>query len=292
MAFGILGAAFFSFKAIIVKLAYRHGADPNSLIALRMIFAFPFFAYAALRMNTSAFVWRKGDRLKVFLLGTIGYYAASYLDFLGLQYITAGLERVILYLSPTFVLLIAVFWLKKAIGARELAALGVCYSGILFVFWHDLSLSGNNVVYGSVLVLLSAVCYAIYLTASGEMIKRFGTVRLTAWASLASTFWCVAQALIIDANALVTQAAPVYWLSAMNGFFCTVLPVFLTMMAIQKIGSTMASQTAMVGPVATIFLAFWFLGEPIHATQLVGTAVVMLGMFVLSRSKTVEKKGS
>jgi drug/metabolite transporter (DMT)-like permease len=291
LALGILGATFFSGKAIIVKLAYRYGADPTSLIALRMIFAFPFFAYAAWATSRSGFVWEKGDRLKVFMLGTIGYYAASYLDFLGLQYITAGLERIILYLSPTFVLLISVFWLKKKIGPPQLFALAICYAGLFFVFWHDLSLSGKNVLLGSALVLGSALCYAVYLTASGELIKRFGAIRLTSWTSLVSAVWCVGQSLLFDPVALINQNSQVYWLSAVNGFFCTVLPVFLTMMAIQKIGSTSASQTGMVGPLATIFLAAWFLAEPIHATQLIGTGIVMVGIFVLSRSKFEDTAG-
>jgi drug/metabolite transporter (DMT)-like permease len=285
LALGILGATLFSGKAIIVKLAYRYGADPTSLIALRMIFAFPFFAYAAWVTSKGDFAWQKGDRLKVFMLGTIGYYAASYLDFLGLQYISAGLERIILYLSPTFVLLISVFWLKKKIGPPQMLALAICYAGLFFVFWHDLSLTGKNVPLGAALVLGSALCYAVYLTASGEMIKRFGAIRLTSWTSLVSTVWCIGQSLIFDPVALVNQTSQVYWLSVANGFFCTVLPVFLTMMAIQKIGSTSASQTGMVGPLATIFLAAWFLAEPINATQLIGTAVVMVGIFVLSRSK-------
>jgi drug/metabolite transporter (DMT)-like permease len=285
LAIGILGATFFSGKAIIVKLAYRYGADPTSLIALRMIFAFPFFAFAAWRIGKRDFAWQKGDRLKVFMLGTVGYYAASYLDFLGLQYISAGLERIILYLTPTFVLLISVFWLKKKIGPRQLLALAVCYAGLFFVFWHDLSVSGKNVMLGSGLVMSSAFCYAIYLTASGEMIKRLGAIRLTSWSCLVSAFWCVAQSLVIDPAALMSQASQVYWLSAINGFFCTVLPVFLTMIAIQKIGSTATSQTTMVGPVSTIFLAAALLAEPINAAQLIGTAVVMVGVFVLSRSK-------
>lgn len=285
LALGLLGAALFSCKAIIVKLAYRHGADPVSLIALRMIFAAPFFAAAAAYAHWQAkqsneSPWRPGDRLKIFLLGGLGYYASSFLDFLGLQYISAGLERLILYLTPSIVVLIAVFYHKQKISGVEWLSLLVTYSGIVFVLLHNVSLEGKQVLLGSALVFASAICYSIYLSGVGELVKRLGALRLTAWASLISTGFCVMQALILTPKALFTQSAEVYQLSVLNGFFCTVVPVFLIMAAISRIGSSSASQTGMFGPVVTIFLAAAFLDEAITTIQLIGTAIVLFGIFI------------
>ena len=290
LTFGVLGALLFSGKAIIVKLAYRHGADATTLIALRMLVALPFFVltawYTGRRVQGQLSPWRKGDVWRIIALGLLGYYAASYLDFLGLKTISAGLERVILYLSPTIVLLLSVIYLGKKMIALEYVALGVSYCGVLFVFWHDVSLAGDNTVLGSSLVFGAAICYAVYLTASGEMVKRLGSIRMASWASLVSCAACIAQGLLVDAHALMTQHLPVYGLSLINGIACTVLPIFLTMMAIERIGSTAASQTTMLGPIATIFFAAWFLQEPITAHQMIGTMTVVLGVFLLSTKKS------
>jgi drug/metabolite transporter (DMT)-like permease len=291
IAIGLLGAALFSAKAIIVKLAYRYNADATSLLGLRMVVAMPFFLFAAWYVDYSPVSkvnparispWKSGDVWKILALGLTGYYAASYLDFLGLKYISAGLERVILYLNPTIVLLISVFWLKKKIGVREYAALLTSYCGVFIVFWNDVSLVGSKVALGASLVFASALCYAVYLSGVGEMVKRLGSLRLTAYASLVSTAACVIQSLVVDRQAMFNQTKQVYQLSLINGVFCTVVPVFLVMAAIARVGSSVAAQTSMFGPVATIFLAAWFLQEPFTVAQLIGTLVVMSGIFILS----------
>ncbi len=288
---GAVGAFFFSGKAIIIKLAYREGADAISLIALRMLYALPCFLFMAWwverkrRARGEESVWRQGDAWKIVLLGLTGYYLASFLDFLGLQYVSAALERIILYLTPSLVLLIAVLFYRRSVGRVEVVSLLVAYSGVVFLFWHDLSVQQNNVWLGSGLVLVSAISYAVYLSRSGEMVKRLGSLRLTAAASLVSCVACIAQSLLLAPAKLFAQSAAVHGLSLINGVFCTVLPITLTMMAIERVGSPIASQTGMIGPVATIFLGAWYLGEPITAPQLIGTAVVMAGMFYLSKKK-------
>ena len=283
VALASLGAVLFSAKAIIVKLAYRHGVDAVTLIALRMVFALPFFVAVAWHVERKgASPWKPGDRWRVLGLGLAGYYLASFLDFLGLQYISAGLERIILYLNPTLVLLISALVLRRRIGRREWVALAISYAGVVFVFWHDLSFSGRDVPLGSALVFASALSYAVYLVGSGELVARLGALRLTAWASIVASLACILQALALDAGALWSQPAPVYWLSALNGFFCTVLPVFLVMMGIARVGPAAASQAGMVGPAATIALGALLLGEPVSATQIAGTLVVMAGIFVLT----------
>jgi drug/metabolite transporter (DMT)-like permease len=292
IALGIVGAFLFSCKAVFVKLAYRHGADPTTLIAWRMIFAAPFFIVAAIwieqhtrKNGGAANHFENGDWLRIMALGFIGYYLSSYLDFLGLQYISAGLERIILYLNPTIVLLISVIALGKKIAQRQFLSLVIAYLGVVLVFWHDVSLVGPNVTLGAGLVFASAFTYAIYLVAGGEMLKRFGAVRLTSWASLVSCALCIAQALIVAPDKLLTQAAPVYWLSVLNGTISTVLPVFLLMLSVQKVGSSVASQLGLIGPIATIFLAWLFLDEQASSVQLIGTGIVIAGVMVLSMRK-------
>jgi drug/metabolite transporter (DMT)-like permease len=292
IALGIVGAFLFSCKAVIIKLAYRHGVDPATLIAWRMILAMPFFAVVAVwiewdtrRTGGARPAFKRGDWLRIVALGLIGYYLSSYLDFLGLQYISAGLERVILYLNPTIVLMMSVFVLGKKLVPRQIVSLVIAYIGVLLVLWQDVKFSGPNVPLGAGLVFASAMTYAVYLVAGGEMVKRFGPMRLTAWASLVSCVACIVQALILVPDKLLTQAAPVYWLSLLNATVSTVLPVFMLMFAVQKVGSTVASQTGLIGPIATIILAWLFLGETVSSAQLIGTGIVIAGVFVLSRQK-------
>ncbi len=277
------GSVLFSAKAIVVKLAYRYGVDAETLIALRMLFSVPFFAFTLWWTSRGAPALTREQHLRIIVIGLLGYYAASYLDFLGLQYITAGLERLILYLNPTIVLLLSALFLAKRIVRLDWIALALCYGGILLVFVHDVRLEGDQVALGATLVFLSAVCYAAYLVLSGELVQKVGAIRLTSYAMVVATIAVLAQFAVIRPVANLAQPAPVLWLSVINGLFCTVLPVFATMLAVARIGAGNASITAMVGPVSTIVLAYVFLGEAITGWQLAGTALVLAGVFVLSR---------
>ena len=280
----------FAGKAVIVKLAYRHGVDPATLIALRMAFSLPFFVAVAWwverRTPPGASPWRRGDAARVAGLGLLGYYLSSYLDFLGLQYVSAGLERVILYLNPALVLLITALWLRRPVSARQWVAMVVAWAGVALVFAHDVSATGPDVPLGAGLVLASAALYAIYLVASGEMVRRLGSLRLTAWAMIVSCFACIVQALLVAPGGLVSQPSPVLWLSVLNAVASTVLPVFLVMMAIERVGSAVASQAGMIGPAATIAMGAVWLDEPVTALQLAGTAVVVAGIAVLGLKRT------
>jgi drug/metabolite transporter (DMT)-like permease len=281
-----LGSVLFSGKAIVVKLAYRHGVDAETLIALRMLFALPFFAAALWWTSRGAAPLAARDHLRLAIIGLLGYYAASYLDFLGLQYITAALERLILYLNPTIVLLMSALFLGRRILRLDWIALALSYAGIVFVFWHDvrvLDAAGGQVALGSLLVFGSALCYAAYLVLSGELVARVGAIRLTAYAMCAATAGVLLQFALVRPLGNLAASAPVLWLSAFNGFFCTVLPVFATMLAVARIGAGNAALTAMVGPVSTIALGYIFLGEAITGWQLAGTVLVLAGVFVLSK---------
>ncbi|TWC67265.1 DMT family transporter [Herbaspirillum sp. SJZ099] len=282
----IVGAVFFSAKAIVAKLMYRYQVDAVMVLTLRMIFAFPMFLAVAIWKARSEPPLARADYLRITVLGLMGYYLSSFLDFLGLQYISAGLERLILFLTPSFVMLIAFAFFKRRVGWIEWAALAVSYFGTVLVLLHDLNTGGSNVILGSALVLGSAFTYSIYLISSGELVRRVGAIRLVAYAMCVSTVACVIQFFILRMpSALFVQAAGVYQLSLFNAVFCTVLPVFLTMVAVARIGAPTAAQAGLVGPVSTLFMGAALLDEPITGIQLVGTALVLSGIWLLSRKK-------
>ena len=281
----IFGAIAFAAKAIIVKLAYRYGVDAVTLIALRMVVALPFFAVTSIvmerRPNKSAFL--QGDWWKIGLIGFLGYYLASYLDFVGLAYITATLERLILYLNPTLVLAIGVFWFKRRVTLAQLFAMALSYLGVALALMHDFSIGGSNIAFGSAIVFASALAYALYLVGSGEMVRRIGALRLTAHASCVASFCCIGQFLVLRPWSALDLPIQVYGLSLINGVACTVLPVFAVMLAIARIGATQAAQIGMVGPVSTIVLSWLLLGEAMGVSQIVGTLLVLVGVFIVSR---------
>jgi drug/metabolite transporter (DMT)-like permease len=225
------------------------------------------------------------DRWRIVGLGLIGYYLSSFLDFLGLQYISVGLERLILFLTPTFVLLMTVLVMKRRIARLEWMALGLSYCGIVLVFVHDLGGGAGSTVLGSLLVLGSAISYAVYLLYSGEMVKRIGSLRLVAYAMCVSSVACIAQFFLLRPAGMLMQPVGVYGLSLVNGIFCTILPVFMTMAAVQRIGAPTASQAGMVGPISTLALGALVLGEPVTGVQLAGTALVIAGIYLLSTKK-------
>lgn len=278
-----LGAVLFSAKAIVVKLCYRHGADTETVLALRMLLSLPFFWAAVWWYTTTRrpVPLQGKDLFSMLMLGFVGYYLASYFDFLGLQYVSVGLERIILYLNPTLVLVISAVVLGKRIEKRQWLAMAVAYAGVVLVFLHDVSLEGQRTVLGSTLVFLGAVAYAVYLIFAGEMVKRVGSIRLVAYASGSATFFCVLQALVLNPQGLVSQSPVVYGLSLVNASLCTFVPMLLMMAAVNRVGSGLAAQAGVVGPVATVFLGWYFLGEGIGPLQLLGVVVVLVSMAML-----------
>ncbi len=286
LAIAIAGAVLFSTKAVVAKLLYRYHIDAVTLIAFRMLFSLPVFAGVAIWKMRTQPPLSNADRWRLVGLGLVGYYLSSYLDFLGLQYISVGLERLILFLTPTFVLLITAVFLKRRIGAAQWLALGLSYCGIVLVFVHDLQGGAGSIVTGSLLVLGSAMAYAVYLLGTGEMVRRIGSLRLVAYAMCVSSVACIAQFFILRPASLLIQPLQVYGLSLVNGIFCTIFPVFMTMIAVQRIGAATASQAGMIGPVSTLFLGWALLGEPITTVQLGGTGLVLAGIYMLSLKRT------
>lgn len=288
LALAVTGSVLFSGKAIVVKLAYRYHVDPLTLIALRMLFAVPFFLVAYQWASRAAPPLSRADHLKLSVLGVLGYYLASYLDFLGLQHVSAALERLILFLNPTIVLLISAFFLSKRIRRLDWLALLLAYGGIVLAFVHDVRMEGGRIGLGSALVFASALCYAVYLVVGGELVKRLGAIRLTSYAMCVSSAAVLIHFLAVNPVSSLEQPAPVIWLSLLNATLCTVLPVFATMLAIERIGAGRASMAAMIGPVSTIGLAFVFLGEPVSGWQLAGTLLVLAGVYVLTLPGTAQ----
>jgi drug/metabolite transporter (DMT)-like permease len=284
----VAAAIAFSGKAVIIKLAYRHGVDAVTLLALRMIFSAPLFLVLAwwARRGEAVHALAREDLWGVALLGFVGYYLASYFDFLGLQYITAALERLLLFIHPTFVLLISALLFKRRITQRDVIAVGLSYLGIGLVFGHDVATQPGNVVLGSFWVLLSALFYAAYLIGSGRLVGRVGSLRFASYAGLVSCAAVVTHYLVTrDPTLILAQPTPVYALSFLMAAVSTVLPIVLTSEGIRRIGASHASIIASIGPVATIFLGAWFLAEPITALQLGGAALVMAGVLAISLQK-------
>ena len=283
LALALLGSIAFSGKAIIVKLAYRHGVDAVTLIMYRMLFALPIFAVMAWWASRGKPPLSRKDWLGVLGLGVTGYYLASFLDFAGLAYISASLERLILYLNPTLVVLLG--WLLYGRGIRWAQAAGmlVSYCGVVLVFGHEANLQGPNVAWGALLVFLSAVSYAIYLVYSGEMVQRLGSLRLVGLATTVACLCCLAQFVVLRPLEAAVVAPEVIWLSVLNATLCTAAPVLMVMMAIERIGAGMAAQAGMVGPLSTILMGVWILGEPFTVWVAAGTALVITGIFVFTQ---------
>ena len=290
MLLAILGAVAFSGKAIIVKLAYRYGVDAVTLIMLRMLFALPFFLVMSWwasrpRGARQPVALTRRDVAGIVGLGLTGYYLASFLDFAGLAFITASLERLILYLNPTLVLLLGWMLVGKRIARRQALGMAISYSGVLLVFGHEVRLDGSGVALGALLVFLSAVSYAVYLFYSGEMVQRLGSMRLVGLATSVACVLCMVQfAVLRPLASLSAVAAQVVWLSVLNATLCTVVPVMLVMMAIERIGPALTAQTGMFGPLATILMGVWILGEPFTPWIAAGTVLVIAGIFVFTRS--------
>ena len=280
----IFGAITFSGKAIIVKLAYRYGVDPVTLIMLRMLFALPIFAAMGWWASRGKPPLSLADWLGVVGLGFCGYYLSSFLDFAGLQYISASLERLILYLNPTLVMLLAWLLYRKRFARLQLAGMAISYCGVVLVFGHEVQLAGPRTALGAALVFSSAVTYAIYLVYSGQLVRRLGSLRLVGLATSSACLFCLLQYAVLRPFGAVFEIAPqVVWLSVLNATLCTAVPVLLVMMAIERIGPTLAAQSGMVGPLATIMMGVLLLGEPFTAWIGAGTVLVIAGIFVFSR---------
>jgi drug/metabolite transporter (DMT)-like permease len=285
LIFGVLGALGFAFKAILVKAAYAYGVDAVTLLALRMGYALPcFLVMAYLIQRHEPLHLTRADWLQLMLLGLLGYYVASYLDFLGLRYISAALERIVLYTYPTLVVLLSALFLRKPLTARRLGLLALCYLGVALSVLQDLQAAGGNAARGILLVFGSALSFAIYLMLSGELVLRLGSTRVTAYATGIACLMCVLQFALLRPLGALRQPWPVHALGALMALFSTVLPIWLVTEAVRRLGAGTAAMVGSVGPVLTILLAVLFLGEPLSALEIAGALVVIFAVSRLSRA--------
>jgi drug/metabolite transporter (DMT)-like permease len=280
-----LAALGFSLKAIFVKLAYAlWPVSAITLIALRMLLSLPAFAWVGWKSGQTAPALSRRDKWVLALLGTLGYYGSSLADFVGLQYISAGLERLILYTYPTLTILIALAVFKRIPSRRELLSILLSYAGIGFAFAHDLNLAGeNNAIWlGAGLVFASSLLYALYLTGSAPMIARLGSVRFTALCMLVSTLGTLLHFVVSQPLETLVLPWQIYAISVTMAVFSTVLPVFMLSAAIQRIGSARTVLIGAVGPMGTIFFGWWWLGEAISLPQMIGAGLVLTGVLLVS----------
>ncbi len=280
----LMAALGFSLKAIFVKLAYPYGVDAITLLALRMGFSLPVFLWVGLAQQRAGAGISGGDWGRLFVLGCLGYYGASILDFWGLQFISAGLERLILFTYPTLTILIGVLFQGKPFLKREGLAVVLCYIGIGFAFMHDLGQGDSRSVWiGGALVFASSVSYALYLSGSGPMIARLGAMRFSALAMLMSSGVTLLHFSLVQPLTAFIQPLPVYGWGLAMALFATVVPVFAQSAAIRSLGAGRTSLFGMVGPLLTIGFGWWLLDESISLAQMAGAALVLLGILMVSR---------
>jgi drug/metabolite transporter (DMT)-like permease len=286
IALALAGVVTFSFRPILIKLAYAYVTDPVTLLALRMVFSLPFFVAAALwlRRDSAGAVapLTRRDLWTVVFLGFLGYYLASFLDFLGLQYISAGVGRLVLFLYPTITVLLSALFLGKRVGSRELVALVVSYAGLGLVLSRAFGSANPNLLLGALLVFGSAVSYAVYLVTSSQVVQRIGSLRFTAYATSVASVLCIAQFLLLRPLSALDLPPQVYALAAAMGVLCTVLPVFMTSEALKRIGANQVAIFGAAGPVTTIFLGWVGLEEHMTPLQIVGAVLVLGGVMLVT----------
>jgi drug/metabolite transporter (DMT)-like permease len=288
------GALCFSAKAVFIKLAYEYGVDSISLLALRMLFALPLFlilAWWSLRKQQTAYTPpNRKEWLAIMLLGILGYYLASMLDFLGLQYIGASLERLILFVYPTMVLILSAIFLRQRIRRDQYIALALTYFGVALAFIGGIEVTASsNLILGGGLIFFSAFVYACYLIGSGRLLPKVGTLRFTSYAMISASFGVLVHHGIQYQWRLFHFAPQVYELSLIMAVLSTVLPAFMISEGIRLIGAGNAAIIGSVGPISTIILAYIFLGERLGTWQWVGAALVISGVMWISLRKSRQR---
>jgi len=284
LVLALLGVIAFSVRPILIKLAYAYVTDPVTLIALRMVFSLPFFVATAfwVRRDRAHKPLSRGDWRAVLVLGFLGYYLASFLDFLGLQYISAGVGRLMLFIYPTITVLLSALFLGKYVSRRDTAALMISYAGLALVLSQGFAGENRNPMLGALLVFGSALCYAVYLVSSSQVVARIGSVRFTAYATSVASLLCILQFLLLRPLSALQLPPPVYALAVAMAVGCTVLPVFVTSEALRRIGANQVAIIGAAGPVSTILLGWLGLEENMSLLQVTGAALVLAGVLLVT----------
>jgi drug/metabolite transporter (DMT)-like permease len=290
IALAVVGTVAFSLRPVLIKLAYGYVRDPITLIALRMMFSLPFFLAAALWSTRGGrglvLSWR--ELMAVFGLGAIGYYVASTLDFLGLQYVTAGVGRLLLFLYPTIVVLLSAAFFRKPVRRRDIAALVVTYAGVALVLSEAVGGENLDLAAGAALVFGSAFAYAVYLVIGAEVAQRIGAIRFAALAVSAACLCCILQFLLLRPLSALNLPHQVYALIVVIAAVCTVIPVFMTAEALRRIGANQVAMIGAIGPVSAIVLGAILLDETMTVVQLGGAALVILGVMLATVKQRAE----
>jgi drug/metabolite transporter (DMT)-like permease len=278
----------FASKAIFIKLAYAASSNLVAIdfLALRMLFSLPLFILLGWWSRTGKLTpLTRRDWLMMLWLAFCGYYLASYLDFIGLQYISAALERVILFTNPTIVVILSALFLNKPITRRTVLALALSYSGIVLAYWHDLQTTADSqaLMVGSAWILASAFCYALYLIGGSQTTKRVGSGRFTAYVMLMATGFVIGQFVLTRPIEALSQPDRVYWLGVGVAICATVLPVWMMAEALKHLGASDTAMIGSIGPVFTIGLGVVFLGEAVSLIQIIGVCLTVLGVLLISK---------
>lgn len=285
VGFALVGVLAFSFRPILIKLAYAaHPVGPVTLLFLRMVLALPFFLAMAWWLRGAEPRLTTRDWVGVAALGFIGYYLASFFDFLGLVHVGAGVGRLIQFLYPTLVLLLSFLFLDKRPSRRELLALAMCYLGIALVVSQQLDATpaGRAFLFGALLIFGSALSYSIYLVAGSQLVQRIGSMRFTAYTMVVATAPAVVQFLVLEPlDALVLPGA-VWGYVILMATFSTVLPVFLVAEALRRIGANHFALIGAVGPVSVAITSALGLDEPFTWLQALGGVLVIGGVLLVS----------
>jgi drug/metabolite transporter (DMT)-like permease len=292
IAFALIGVLAFSFRPILIKLAYNsHPVSPSTLFFLRMVISLPFFLATAWWLRGSGVRLTARDWAAVAGLGLLGYYLASFMDFLGLQYVGAGVGRLILFLYPTLVLVLSFVFLRRRPTARQVTALFLTYAGIALVVSDQVGATpqGKLFLLGVLLVFASALFYAAYLVASSEIVKRVGSMRFTAYSMMAATVPAVLQFVALEGPRSLELPPDVWLYAVLIGTFCTVLPVFLQAEALRRIGATEFALVGAVSPVSVAVMSALGLDEPFGWPQVAGAALVIGGVLLVSMRVSLKR---
>ena len=284
LMFALAGTITFAFRPVLIKLGYSaHPVSATTLLFLRMTLSLPFFLAMAWWMRRGEPIARR-DWLGIVGLGFLGYYLASLLDFIGLQYVSAGIGRLIMFLYPTLVIVLSTIFLAKPPTRRELAALAITYTGIALVLSNQISAAPENrlFVFGALLVFASAMCYAVYLVTGSQLVKRVGSARFTAYTMIVSTVPAVIQFALLESPAALELPARVWWIAIVLATVCTVLPVFLVAEALKRIGANHFALIGALGPVTTVLADFLLLEGGLSVVQILGGALVISGVLLVS----------
>lgn len=287
-----LGVLLFSAKAVLVKLAYHYDIDALSLLVLRLMFSLPFYiGVIIVTARPSKLSKFSGfDYLKIMVLGILGYYLASYLDFAGLKYVSASLERLIIFIYPTLVVIITAIILRKRPPMEQRIAIMVTYFGVFLAFYKDTNVNGPHTLLGTLLVFGSALSYAFYLVGTGDLLPRFGTKLFTSFAMIVSTSATLIHFFIANSNSLLHYPKEVYLLALIMAIFCTVIPSFLISEAIKRLGASNVAIMGSIGPICTISLASILLGEHLNIFQMLGTLIVVSGVLLIANREGKKKE--